>query len=78
MPPIRDKNSRNSIKQEGKTSLAISNLKSGKISSVRRATHVYDIPYMSLYERYRGIQMKAEKHVNRLELSTNEEESLVK
>jgi hypothetical protein len=78
MPPIRDKNSRNSIEQEGNISLAISDLKNGKISSIRRATHVYGIPYTTLYERYHGIQMKAEKPANGLKLSTNEEESLVK
>jgi hypothetical protein len=78
MPPIRNENSTNSIEQEGKIRLAISDLKNGKISSIRRATRIYEIPYSTLYNRYHGIQMKAEKRANGLKLSTNEEESLVK
>jgi hypothetical protein len=78
MPPIRNKNSRNSIEQEGRILLAISNLKNGEISSIREAARVFQVPRSTLCDRYHGIQMKAEKRATGLKLSTNEEESLVR
>jgi hypothetical protein len=78
MPPIHDQNSRNSIEQEGRILLAISDLKNGDISTIHRAAAIYNIPRTSLRNRLNGIQQKGEKHANGLKLSTNEEESLVK
>jgi hypothetical protein len=78
MPPIRDKNSKNSIEQEGRILFALSALKNGEIHSIREAARVFRVPRSTLGDRYRGIQMKAEKHANGLKLSINEEESLVK
>jgi hypothetical protein len=78
MPPIRDKNSRNSIEQEGRILFALSALKNGEIHSIREAARVFRVPRSTLGDRYRGIQIKAEKPANGLKLSTNEEESLVK
>ena len=78
MPPIRDKNSRNSIDQEGRILLAISDLKNKKICSIREAARIFQVPPSTLCDRYHGIQMKAEKRAAGLKLSTNEEESLIK
>jgi hypothetical protein len=78
MPPIRGENSRNSVEQEGRILLAISDLKNGNISNIYRASAVYNIPRTTLRDRLKGIQQKGEKHANGLKLSTNEEESLVK
>jgi hypothetical protein len=78
MPPIHDQNPRNSIEQEGGILLAISDLKNGDISTIYRAAAIYNIPYISLYNRLNGMQQKGEKHANRLKLSINKEESLIK
>jgi transposase len=78
MPPIRNKNSKNSAEQEGRILLAISDLKNQKISSIREATRIYNIPYSTLYDRYHGIQFKQKKRANNHKLTEFEEESLVK
>jgi hypothetical protein len=78
MPPIRDKNSRNSIEQEWPILFAISALKNGEIRSIREAARIFQVPYTTLHRRYHGVQIRAEKRANGLKLSTSEEESLVK
>jgi hypothetical protein len=55
MPPIRNKNSRNSIEQEGQILLAISALKNGEIHSIREAARVFQVPRSTLGTRYHGI-----------------------
>jgi hypothetical protein len=42
MPPIRDKNQKNSADQEGRILLAISDLKNKKISNIGRAAKIYN------------------------------------
>jgi hypothetical protein len=78
MPPICNKNSRNSIEQEGKILLAISALKNEEIRSIREAARIFQVPYTTLIRRYHGVKMRAEKIANGLKLSTYEEESLIK
>jgi hypothetical protein len=78
MPPIRNKNSRNSIEQEGKILFAISALKNREISSIREAARVFQVPRSTLCDRYHGIKLKAEKRATGFKLSEYEEESLVK
>jgi hypothetical protein len=78
MPPIRGEKSRNSIEQEGRILLAISDLKNKKIPNVKRAAAIYNIPRTTLRDRLKGIQQKAEICPASLKLSTNEEESLIK
>jgi hypothetical protein len=54
MPPIRDKNSKNSIEQEGRILLAISDLKNGNISNIHHASNVYKVPRTTLRDRLRA------------------------
>ena len=78
MPPICGENSRNSIEQEGRILLAISDLKNGKIHSIREAARIFQVPRSTLCDWYHGIKIKAEKCTTSLKLSANEEESLIK
>jgi hypothetical protein len=78
MPPIWDKNSRNSIEQEGRILVTISALKNGEIHSIRKAARIFQVPRSTLGTRYHGVQIKTKKRANGLKLSANEEESLVK
>ena len=48
MPPIRNKNQRNSLQIEGKIEIAIIALKNKEIISIREAARLYDIPYCTL------------------------------
>jgi hypothetical protein len=78
MPPIRTKKSSNSSEIEGKIQLAISDLKNGKIRSIREAARIYTIPRTTLQDRINGIGYKVETRANGHKLSQNDEESLVK
>ena len=78
MPPIRSKNSRHSIEQEGKIALALQGLKNGEFRNITQAARVFSIPRSTLVDRQCGIQGKTERRANGLKLSANEEESLVK
>jgi hypothetical protein len=51
MPPIRNKNLSNSQEQEGRLLLAISNLQNQKISTIRQAAKIYNIPQTTLQHR---------------------------
>ena len=44
MPPIRNKTSENSVEQEGRIQLAISDLKNKKIRTISEAARVYSVP----------------------------------
>ena len=78
MPPIRNKTSENSVEQEGRIQLAISDLKNKKIRTISEAARVYSVPRTTLNDRLHGTLMKAEKRANGHKLSENEEESLIK
>jgi hypothetical protein len=78
MPPIHNKNSKNSAKQKRRILLTISNLKNQKISSIHKATRIYNIPYSTLYNQYHSIQFKQKKHTNNHKLTKFKEKSLIK
>jgi transposase len=78
MPPIRNKNQKNSAEQEGRILLAISDLKNGKIHSVRQAAEIYNVSRSTLQNRVNGMAYRAEKRANNHKLTQFEEESLVK
>jgi hypothetical protein len=48
MPPIRKKDPLKCAQIEGKIQLAISDLKNGRISNIREAIRIYDIPCTTL------------------------------
>ena len=48
MPPIHNKNQRNSIEIEGKIEIAIAFLKNQEIISICEAARLYDIPRSTL------------------------------
>ena len=56
MPPIRKKDPLKSAQIEGKIELAISDLKNGKIRSIREAARIYTVPRTTLQDRMNGIQ----------------------
>ncbi|EED18412.1 pogo transposable element, putative [Talaromyces stipitatus ATCC 10500] len=78
MPPIRTGYREKLVEQEGKILLAISDLKNGKIRSIRQAVRIYNVPYTTLHDRLNGIEYKIEKRANSHVLTQNEEESLLK
>ncbi|EED14516.1 pogo transposable element, putative [Talaromyces stipitatus ATCC 10500] len=78
MPPIRNKNSKNSAEQEGRILLAISDVKNGKLRSARQAAEIYNVSRSTLQNRLNGMAYRAETRANSHKLSKSEEESLVK
>ena len=78
MPPIRNKNKKNSAEQEGRILLAVSDLKNGKIRSVRQAAEIYNVSRSTLQNRVNGMAYRAEKRANNHKLTQFQEESLVK
>ena len=78
MPPIHNKNiQRKRIEQEGLKEQAIRNLKSSKISSIRKAAIIYGIPYTSLQNRNNGALSRAQINSKKKKLINTEEEVLV-
>jgi hypothetical protein len=78
MPPIRKKDPLKSAQIEGKIQLAISDLKNGRISNIREATRIYEIPRTTLRDRLKGIEYRGEIRANNHKLTQLEEESLIK
>ena len=78
MPPIRHKNQRNFEENEGKIQLAISDLKTKKIRSVRQAAEIYNISHSTLQNRQNGMIYRAKTRANSHKLSEFEEELLIK
>ncbi|KAL1966447.1 hypothetical protein VTN77DRAFT_4589 [Rasamsonia byssochlamydoides] len=78
MPPIRAKNSRKSIEQEGRIELAISAYKNGEFPSIRQAASVYNVPNATLAHRIKGRAARVSLRANSHKLTANEEETLVK
>jgi hypothetical protein len=78
MPPIRNKNHKNSQEQEGRIQLAISDLKNQKISSVRQAARIYNVSRSTLQDRLKGMTYRAETRANGHKLTKSEEDSLIK
>ncbi|EED16659.1 conserved hypothetical protein [Talaromyces stipitatus ATCC 10500] len=78
MPPIRQKDPLQSAQIEGKIELAISDLKNGRIRSIREAARIYTIPRTTLQDRMNGIQYRQITRANHHKLTQSEEDSLVK
>ncbi|KAL3707903.1 hypothetical protein TMatcc_005885 [Talaromyces marneffei ATCC 18224] len=78
MPPNRTANRQKLAEQEGKILLAISDLKNGRIKSIREAVRIYNVSYTTLRRRLAGIEYRAEKRANSHKMTQYEEESLQK
>jgi hypothetical protein len=78
MPPIRQKDSKDLIEQEGRILLAISDLQNGKISKIAHAAKIYNLPRTTLRNRLHGTQQRSLVRANNHKLAQFEEESLVK
>jgi hypothetical protein len=76
MPPIRTKSSHKLANQEGKILLALSDLKEGRIQSLRAAARLYEIPESTLRTRASGTQSRVDQRPNRYKLTQFEEDSL--
>jgi hypothetical protein len=76
MPPNRSESSHKLANQEGKILLALSDLKEGRIQSLRAAARLYEIPETTLRNRAFGIQSRVDQRPNRHKLTQLEEDSL--
>ena len=77
MPRIRKKDPLESAQIEGKIELAISDLKNGRIRSIREAARIYTIPRATLQDRMKGVQYRQITRANHHKLTQSEEDSLV-
>ncbi|EFW22319.1 conserved hypothetical protein [Coccidioides posadasii str. Silveira] len=77
MPPIRNKNARNSIEIEGRLELAISAFKNEEISSIREAACLFDVPCSTLAYRLKDRPARVNLHTNSHKLTEPEENQLV-
>jgi hypothetical protein len=78
MPPIRKKDPLKSAQNEGKIELAISDLKNGRIRSIREAARIYTIPRTTLQDRLHGVPFQHAIRASNHKLTQSEEDSLVK
>lgn len=76
MPPIRTESSQKSANQEGKVLLALSDLKDGRIKSIRAAAKLYAIPRSTLQTRAHGQTSRVDKRPSGHKLTQTEEDSL--
>ncbi|OOQ84502.1 hypothetical protein PEBR_29779 [Penicillium brasilianum] len=76
MPPIRSESSHKLANQEGKILLALSDLKEGRISSIRAAAKLYEIPYTTLHARADGRVSRVDKRPSGHKLTQTEEDAL--
>ena len=78
MPPIRKKDPLKSAQDEGKIELAISDLKNGRIRSIREAARIYTVARTTLQDRMKGVPYRQIIRANGHILTQSEEDSLVK
>ena len=78
MPPKRSEFSQKLAKQEGRIILALDDIKSGRIKSLRAAAKLYDIPFSTLQERATGISSRVDTRAKSYKLTQLEEDSLAK
>jgi hypothetical protein len=76
MPPIRSESWLKSANQEGKVSLALDDIKNGRIQSIRAAAKLYEIPRATLQTRAHGVVSMVERRHPRHKLTQLEEDSL--
>ena len=77
MPPIRSESSQKSANQEGRILLALDDLKSGRIKSLRAAAKLYELLYATLSRRALGASSRVETGRHRRKVTKLEEDSLV-
>ncbi|CEJ56112.1 hypothetical protein PMG11_02335 [Penicillium brasilianum] len=78
IPLIRVESSHNPANQEGRILLALSDIKDGRIKSIRAAAKLYDIPRSTLQTRAHGQISRADKRPSGHKLTQYEEDSLTK
>ena len=76
MPLIRSESSQKLANQEGKILLALSDIKDGRINSLRAAAKLYEIPFSTLQARADGRIARVDKRPNRYKLTQLEEDAL--
>ena len=76
MPPIRTESSQKLVNQEGRILLALSDIKAGRVASLRAAAKLYDIPYSTLHARADGRISRGDTRPNGHKLTQLEEDSL--
>ena len=77
MPPIRNKNKRNSLEIEGRIELAIAALKKKEISSICKAAKLYNVPHSTLTYQLKGRPSCTILRANSHQLTEAEEDLLV-
>ena len=76
MPPIRSESRQKSANQEGKIVLALSDIKNGRVKSIREAARLYAIPRATLQTCAEGVTSIAERRHPRHKLTLLEDDSL--
>jgi hypothetical protein len=76
MPPICTESRQKLANQEGKISLALSDIKDGRVKSLREAARLYAIPRATLQTRAYGVVSMTERRHPRHKLTQLEEDSL--
>jgi hypothetical protein len=76
MPPIRTESSHKSANKEGKILLALSDLKNGRVKSLRAAAILYEIPQSTLIDRAKGVVCRVDSRPTGHKLTQLEEDSL--
>jgi hypothetical protein len=69
MPPIRSESRHKLANQEGKILLALSDIKNGRVKSIRAAAKLYEIPHITLADRAKGVLARVESRLSRLKLT---------
>ncbi len=69
MPPKRSEFSQKLAKQEGRIILALDDIKTGRINSLRAAAKLYDIPFSTPQRRAVGISSRVDKYHHRQKLT---------
>jgi hypothetical protein len=64
--------------QEGRIFLAINTLKTNQITSIIAAARAFDVPRITLYDRYHGRVQQFTIYTKYFKLTQLEEESLIK
>jgi hypothetical protein len=76
MTPIRPESRQKAASQEGKILLALSDLKEGRVKSIRAAARLYAIPYSTLHVRANGQVSRVDSRPTGHKLTQLEEDSL--
>jgi len=75
MPPIRSESRQKLAEQEGKILLALSDIQSDRVKSLRAAAKLYDIPYTTLHARVYSLSLRVDIRLSGYKLIQYEEDS---